>query len=189
MTNAPSMRRWLPVLVVLLLLPAAASAQGAATDAAGTAEAVRAELMGQFEVAMRKFVALAEAMPAESYEWGPSEEVMPVGQVYMHVARYNYLYPSQNMGVAAVPAAVDMGAMEAVREKEAVVAALRASHEWATEAIGSLESSELGDEVELYGRSVPQWAVLVQLVTHMNQHLGQAIAYARSIGVAPPWSR
>jgi uncharacterized damage-inducible protein DinB len=26
------------------------------------------------------------------------------------------------------------------------------------------------------------------LVTHMHEHLGQSIAYARSIGVTPPWS-
>jgi uncharacterized damage-inducible protein DinB len=40
----------------------------------------------------------------------------------------------------------------------------------------------------LYGRDVGEWAVLLQLVTHMNEHLGQSIAYARMNGVTPPWS-
>ena len=44
-------------------------------------------------------------------------------------------------------------------------------------------------ERTLYGRQVGEWAVLLQLVTHMNEHLGQSIAYARMNGVVPPWSR
>jgi hypothetical protein len=31
--------------------------------------------------------------------------------------------------------------------------------------------------------------VLLQLVAHMNEHLGQSIAYARMNGIVPPWSR
>jgi len=31
--------------------------------------------------------------------------------------------------------------------------------------------------------------VLFQLIAHMNEHLGQSIAYARMNGVVPPWSR
>lgn len=44
-------------------------------------------------------------------------------------------------------------------------------------------------ETTLYGRKVPQWSVLLQLVAHMNEHLGQSIAYARMNGIVPPWSR
>ena len=44
-------------------------------------------------------------------------------------------------------------------------------------------------ETELYGRTGPAWAVLVQLETHLSEHLGQSIAYARMNGVVPPWSR
>ena len=40
----------------------------------------------------------------------------------------------------------------------------------------------------LYGREVGQWAVLRQLVTPMNEHLGQSIAYARMNDVVPPSS-
>ena len=32
-------------------------------------------------------------------------------------------------------------------------------------------------------------AVLIDLETHMAEHLGQAIAYARMNGIVPPWSK
>ena len=44
-------------------------------------------------------------------------------------------------------------------------------------------------ETRLYGRRVAGWAVLFQLLSHMNEHVGQSVAYARMNGIAPPWSR
>ena len=177
-------RGWASVLgLALMALPCAVAGQ----TGIGAAE-VRDEMMGRFEVAMGKFIALAEAMPPESYTWSPMEGVMEVGQVYMHVVRYNYLYPTQNMGLEAPPG-LRMEEMEGVRAKEEVIRALRASMDWVREAVAGLDSGELQGETQLYGRTVPRWKVLVQLVSHMNEHLGQSIAYARMNGIVPPWSR
>jgi hypothetical protein len=52
-----------------------------------------------------------------------------------------------------------------------------------------MSSDDLSKSTLLYGRTVPRWAVMIQLVAHMNEHLGQSIAYARSNNVVPPWSR
>lgn len=113
---------------------------------------------------------------------------MEVGHVFMHVAHYNYLYPSGNMGVSA-PAGVDMDAMESVRDKAQVVAALEQSHAYVKDAITAMSTDDLVRQTRLYGRDIRNWAVLVQLVAHMNEHLGQSIAYARMNGIVPPWSR
>jgi len=51
-----------------------------------------------------------------------------------------------------------------------------------------MPESQLASQTQLYGRNVQQWAVLLQLLAHMNEHLGQSIAYARMNGVVPPWS-
>lgn len=149
---------------------------------------IRDELMRQFSASMRKLVALAGAMPPDAYTWSPGEGVMEVGHVYMHVAHYNYLYPTQNLHLP-LPEGIDMDGMESIRDKEVVVAALERSRDWVLEAMGAMEAPDLEAETELYGRTVPGWAVLVQLVAHMNEHVGQSIAYARMNGVVPPWSR
>jgi uncharacterized damage-inducible protein DinB len=185
MKNAPRTKStWMQGLPLLLAVslpwPGVARAQAP--------EAVGDELLTQFDVAMARFVALARAMPAETYTWSPGEGVQEVGQVFMHVARYNYLYPSDNMG-AELPAGVALEGMEAVRDKGEVVEALEASRTWVLETVRGMSGEDLAGETRLYGRSVPRWAVLVQLVAHMNQHLGQSIAYARTNGIVPPWSR
>jgi uncharacterized damage-inducible protein DinB len=168
-------------LSAALTVPATAAAQSG--DAA-----LAAELTMHFESSMAKFIGLAEAMPSASYTWSPGEGVMEVGRVFMHVARYNYMYPSQNMGVPA-PAGVDLDGMEAVRDKAAVLRALNESRAYVLETVGSMTPAELAASTRLYGRDVARWAVLVQLVAHMNEHLGQSIAYARMNDIVPPWSR
>jgi hypothetical protein len=52
-----------------------------------------------------------------------------------------------------------------------------------------MSATDLDRDTELYGRDVGEWAVLFQLVAHMNEHLGQSVAYARMNGIVPPWSR
>jgi uncharacterized damage-inducible protein DinB len=176
------------ILVVSPSLAAGAAAQTTPGSDAAVESAVRDELMAHFDTSMRKFIALAEAMPADRYTWSPGEGVMEVGRVYMHVARYNYMYPSGSLG-ATLPEGVVLDGMEAERDKEAVLRALRESRDWVQAHVAGMDPAGLASETELYGRAVPGWAVLVQLVSHMNEHLGQSIAYARMNGVVPPWSR
>ena len=156
--------------------------------AAQTSVQLRDVQMRHWEGSMRKVIALADAMPAETYTWSPGEGVMEVGQVYMHIAHYNYLYASQNLGMT-LPEGVAMDEMESVRDKAQVMAALEESTAWAREKISGMTAEALEADTELYGRTGPAWAVLVQLETHLSEHLGQSIAYARMNGVVPPWSR
>ncbi len=174
---APALR----AAALTLLLPVPALAQGTPD--------FRAEFKGQFEASARKLVALSEAMPAESYSWSPMEGVMSVARVYMHIARYNYMYPHLNLGVEP-PEGLDYPSLEeGVAEKDKAVPILAASMDHVRAVVDTMSDADLAAPVELYGRQVASWAVLLQLVTHMNEHLGQSIAYARMNRVVPPWSR
>lgn len=177
------------LLVFHAILTLAAVAVLAAPARAQGISGFGGELRGQFEGSAEKLVALAEAMPAESYSWQPMEGVYTVAAVYMHVARYNYMYPDMYLGVDA-PAEVDYGSLEErVTTRDEAVRVLVASMDHVRGILESMSDADLATKTELYGREVESWAVLLQLMTHMNEHLGQAIAYARMNRVVPPWSR
>jgi uncharacterized damage-inducible protein DinB len=147
------------------------------------------EISGQFEASARKVVSLAEAMPADKYSWAPMEGVATVVSVYMHIARYNYMYPQENLGIESPMGAAAYGRWEAeVTDKAEAVAILAASMDHVRGVIDGMSDADLNAETRLYGRQVGEWAVLLQLVAHMNEHLGQSIAYARMNRVVPPWS-
>lgn len=170
---------------VVPVVAAAALAVGAhAQSTSGLGD----ELRGQFEGSAEKLVALAKAMPAETYSWQPMEGVYTVAAAYMHIARYNYMYPDVNLGVAP-PMGVEYASLEeAVTDKDEAVEILAASMDHVRGLMVAMSDADLSAPTELYGREVESWAVLLQLVTHMNEHLGQSIAYARMNGVVPPWS-
>lgn len=156
--------------------------------AAQEGDALRSELMQHFDMSINKVIALAEAMPADKFEWKPSAAAMPVGHVYAHIAHYNYMYPATAMGVAA-PEGMKLDTLETVRDKARVVALLKASADHVRRSVSAMSAAQLNEGTRLYGRNVARWAVLLQLVAHMNEHLGQSIAYARANEIVPPWSR
>jgi uncharacterized damage-inducible protein DinB len=176
--------RQVRILLPLLLLALTA----APATAQSTPPGFRDEFLGQFNASMSKFIALAEAMPEERYGWSPGQGVMPVARVYAHVARYNYYYPATSLGVPA-PGGQDADATEATATKAGVVALLRSSSEHVNRAVRGMTDEQLATTTRLYGRDMAQWSVLLQLLAHMNEHLGQSIAYARMNGVVPPWSQ
>lgn len=168
------------LIATTTLLPAPTLAQDAAS--------FRQTWLGEFETSASKLVALAEAMPAESFSWQPMEGVATVARAYMHVATYNYLLP-RNIGIEA-PDGVDYRNFEeTVTEKDQVLQVLRTSLDHVRQAVDGMSDADLSATANLFGRETAAWGVLFRLVAHMNEHLGQQIAYARMNRVVPPWSR
>jgi uncharacterized damage-inducible protein DinB len=156
--------------------------------AQSTPSGFRAEFLHQFDASMARVVALAEAVPAETYARRAVPAVQPIGQIFAHIAHYNYEYPARAMGIAPPPG-IDRDTLERVAEKAQVVALLRRSADHVRTVVRGMPEAQLERPTTLYGRRVPQWAVLFQLIAHMDDHLGQSIAYGRVLGVVPPWSR
>ena len=157
-----------------------AGAQSAPTD-------YRDEFLNHFERSTRKIIRLAGAMPESLYTWSPGEGVMSVGRVYMHLARYNYYYLETSLGIPA-PDGIDVPNLESITDKAEVTQLFQASVEHVREHVTHMTTDDLTRQTRLYGRQVAGWAVLFQLLSHMNEHVGQSVAYARMNGIVPPWS-
>ncbi len=143
---------------------------------------------GQFNYSSQRLIDLAQAMPAEKFSWSPDGEAYTFERVYMHIARYNYLYPETSLGISA-PEDIDLEYLESITGKEEVITQLERSVDHVKEVMKQMPDSKLNEEAELYGRTVNGQAVLMQLITHMSEHVGQAISYARMNDVVPPWNR
>lgn len=186
---------WAP-LALSLALSLAASAPALAQhheEAGSDNAALFADLAENLESTGKKIIDLAEAIPADKYGWAPSEEVRTVGEVFMHVVGVNKLLPSA-LG-APLPEGMEPpeNAFAAMRKLEVTVTAkaailkeLRESFVYVAKAV--TEVDDLETKVALFGPPQSKRAYLLIILGHAHEHLGQAIAYARSIGVVPPWS-
>ena len=187
------------LLSLVLATPAAAhEADVPAAAAAPAAGGFQADVAADIERTGKKLLGLAEAIPADKYGWRPAEGVRSVSEVFIHAANANMMLPVA-MGVAPAEGFTPPADMPAVMKwmqereagvtaKEAVVAELRKSLDYAAAALGGLDSAGLEETIEPLGFPASRRAYALVLLTHNHEHLGQAIAYARSIGVAPPWS-
>jgi len=75
-----------------------------------------------------------------------------------------------------------------VTEKPKVVEALKKSFDHARKAVEATPDSDLDKKVKFFGQEPSERMMLIVLVSHGHEHLGQSIAYARMNGITPPWS-
>lgn len=148
-------------------------------------DGMKALFDGQFSYASR-ILDLAEAMPADTYSWQPEGDVRSVGEVYTHIAQANYMLLN-SLGVSP-PEGVDVEAIGSLTGKDEIVQALAESITFVLAAVKDLPVEKLSEPVELFGRSTNGEGVLVIILNHTSEHIGQSIAYARMNNVTPPWS-
>jgi uncharacterized damage-inducible protein DinB len=147
----------------------------------------RSEVMAEVMIQESEFVRLAEAIPAEKYTWKPSPEVRTIAEVFLHASAANYnLY---RLVGSPTPVGVDTKTLEqSTTDKAKIIATLTASYAHAKGAIRAMPDTDLEKTLDWNGGKITERGVLLFIVQHIAQHLGQQIAYARSIGVVPPWT-
>ena len=93
-------------------------------------------------------------------------------------------------GVAVLSGTPNTGAQPApITDPATVQEALKASFVTLQEAIAGLSDDDLNTPVTLFGRDMTKLGALRLILGDQHEHLGQSIAYARSNGVVPPWSK
>jgi len=173
------------LMTALTLTPTVASADSPEETKAPTS-GFRAEFLMDMASLEKKVVGLADAVPADKYSWAPTPEVRDVAAVYIHLAQSNHQL-LQTLGVEPPAGTADMET--AITDKDGVIAALGASFAAVKHAVEGLSDDDLDTMVTLFGREWSKRQVLMLIAGHCHEHLGQSIAYARSVGVVPPWSR
>lgn len=167
----------------------------AATPSVDAASSVfMAAIAEDVEGLAAKVTGLAEALSQEQYDWRPADGVLSAEEVFMHVTAYNYYYPS--LAGADIPGNVSVTSdyatvaafEESISGKADVVAALKTSFAHLASEVEKAMGADLEAEVQVFGSTSTVQEAWLGTVTHIHEHLGQLIAYARINGVTPPWS-
>ena len=147
----------------------------------------RSEVLAEVMIQEDKFTRLAEAIPADKYTWRPAPDVRSFAEVFLHVSTANYnLY--KLVGTPA-PTGIDIKGLEkSTTDKAKVVATLKDSFAHAKKAITVMPDTDLEKSMDWFGGKNTERGVLLFIVRHTAEHLGQSIAYARVVGIVPPWT-
>lgn len=153
---------------------------------------VRSEFLTDMDTLHAKIVALAKAIPTDKYAWRPTAGVRSVSEALMHVAGEWYYYAPVSMG-GKPPAGFGnprekLPALEKnFTTKDAVLAELDKSWTHCRAQIENVDAAGLTGKYKPWGITVD--AAAFGMAGDLHEHLGQLIAYARSVGVKPPWSK
>jgi uncharacterized damage-inducible protein DinB len=165
--------------VALCVLPALRAAEVPA--------GFRGEFITQLDAIEKKFVGLAQAVPEEKYSWRPGPGVRSIAEVFVHVSLANYQIPGL-LGVKP-PADAALFSEKHPPSKEKMGELIHASFAHMRTVAMNISDADLDKQVKFFGgQMVSERAALLTIATHMHEHLGQSIAYARTNGVVPPWS-
>jgi uncharacterized damage-inducible protein DinB len=130
-----------------------------------------------------KFTGLARVMSGK-YDWKPGQGVRSVSDVFNLIVEENGLLAdalSGTLNKGAEPAPItDPGKLQE---------ALKASYANLQKAITGLSDKDLQTRVKLFGEDMTKQDALMLILEDQHEHLGQSIAYARTNGVVPPWSK
>jgi uncharacterized damage-inducible protein DinB len=162
-------------LAVALMVPLArAQAQPAGLQAAYAKDA---------GTLSEKFTGLARVMSGK-YDWKPGQGVRSVADVFNLIVKENGLLAgllsgTPNTGASPAP----------ITDPQKMQEALKTSYANLQKAIAGLSDSDLQTPVKLFGNDLTKQGAVMLLLGDQHEHLGQSIAYARSNGVVPPWSK
>ena len=149
-------------------------------DSLGMTQAASAKDAGTLS---DKFTGLARAMSGK-YDWRPAPGVRSVADVFNLIVKENGLLAgvlsgTPNTGASPAP----------ITDPEKLQEGLKASYLTLQQAIVELSDDDLQAPVKLFGTDMTKHGALMLILRDQHEHLGQSIAYARSNGVVPPWSK
>jgi hypothetical protein len=143
---------------------------------------VSATVKAQLPRFAKNMVEAAAAMPAEKYSFKPSPEMNSFGHLVMHIAQSNNFLCAKVSGAAAPDVT-----LADTDPKDKLVAGLKASFDFCSTALASVDDSKLGDPLTLFGnRPSSRAGALIGLSDGWFDHYGVQAMYLRLNGILPP---
>ena len=175
------MKKYFILFLFILPLTLAAQEDGEST--------FQKEFAGYLEFNSGRVLQLAEAIPEDVYDWAPAEGVRSVSKALLHIASANYFF-STFFG-AEIPEGINPMTLEnEVTGKANIIETVKKSYTHISEVGLKVPDDQFLDKVNFpNGMEFNKRMTLMIAIGHVEEHLGQLIAYARSNGIAPPWSQ
>jgi uncharacterized damage-inducible protein DinB len=179
-----AMRFILTLALAGALSPTALTAQTFKASDNPVSEAVR-DLLARDS---KNLTASAELLPADKYGYRPTPAQMSFGQLMVHIVQTNAALCSGISGTSSPWTPEELKKLADSDPKDSIVAAVRRSFDYCTEALAKMNDSRLAEEVTMFGRptGMSRAAALITIAADWADHYSTAASYLRLNGILPP---
>jgi uncharacterized damage-inducible protein DinB len=175
------MQTFLTLLRIFLMFCLATTAIAAPADESSPFSSNSRFLYG----GLKQFIlASAEKVPADAYDFKPTEAIRSFGQVLGHVADSQYTFCSIYLGEKNPSPGVEKNKTT----KPELIAALKEAFAYCDKAYDGMTDANSTATVKLFRRDMPKFGVLNVNNVHTSEHYGNLITYMRLKNVVPPSS-
>ena len=123
-------------------------------------------------------------MPAENYNFKPTEAVRSFGQIMGHIAESQYFFCSDVLGEKNPAPKVE----QTKTSKADLIVALKDAFAYCDRAYDSMTDTTATEMVKLMGEEQPKLGALTTNHIHTMLHYGNLVTYMRIKGIVPPTS-
>jgi hypothetical protein len=186
-----SMKRALAVVSIFLCSalalaqaqnPSANNSPAPVAPAHPTKDPVATALRQVLQHFQNDMIGAVEAMPADKFLYKPTADQNTFAHLAADIANTNNRFCSQ---AADVPAP-RVDEPKETDSKDKLVAAVKASFNFCSDALSKMDDSKLGDTIELFGRGFPRSLAALGLASSLSDHSGMASMYLHLNGIWPP---
>jgi uncharacterized damage-inducible protein DinB len=134
----------------------------------------------------KNLIAAAEEFPADKFSYKPTPVQMSVGDIAVHLAQGND-YLCGSIGGVKAPERTKVAATDG---KAALVARLRETFAFCTQALASVNDATMGEALPFFGgRKMSRAAVMTLTTGDWADHYSQYANYLRLNGMLPPTAK
>jgi hypothetical protein len=178
---------FLTVCLAAGAIGAAAQNSDATTDHTAPSYDMKGQSLADLQVVQKKFVDLANALPADKLTWRPSADSRSFAEVFLHVSGERYQILA--LGGVEPPAGFDGKTYEkSTTDRAKIVEELNKSWDFTQKTINGMTNADFAKLLPKLGPQANAGDVIYILVADAHEHLGQVVAYARENGIVPPWT-
>jgi len=179
------MKRTAALLFLACAFLGTAQAQSSATSPQASApvkDPVTASLKILLPRSQKNTIGAIDAMPADKFTYKPTADQVTFAHLVAHIA-------NSNNTLCAKAANVPDPKVDEAKEtdgKDKLLAAAKASFDFCGEALGKMDDSKLGDNIELFGRQLPRAMAALAIASSWADHYAAAAMYLRLNNILPP---
>ena len=151
-------------------------------------QALRKDMLLNYTQAAELAIGVADAMPAEKYDYRPAKDVFSFGEQITHLAARYVVMMSWTTGQPEPPEGMDV--FKKLKTKAEIMPAFRKAVADSQAALAQMTDEQLLGLVAtpFFGKT-SRANVVMLLNGHTNRHYGQVVVYLRLNGIVPPGSR
>jgi uncharacterized damage-inducible protein DinB len=150
---------------------------------------IKAEIVQELNDAEEKVTSLAKDFPPEKFTWRPEEDVRSVSEAIIHVAAANYFILSFTGIKLPEGMKMDNDFDKKTTKKAEILELVKTAYSFTRDKINAMSDKDLEKMVDFFGSKITTRQLLLKMIGHNHEHLGQLIAYARMNGIVPSWSK